>query len=286
MQANEIRARIEEVCDDLPKLPAVVTELLAIIDDENGTPEQVVKVLEPDPALTTRILRVANSAYYGFSQSIHELRRAVPLIGLDMVRSLALSLGVVGGLSAGGGQTDCYLDGLWLHSLTVGNGCNALARKLGFRSEHIFITAFLHDIGKLVLNRTFPDEFKACLDESGRRGMAVFELEREIMGMDHGEIGAILLEKWQFPEIIIQPVRYHHTRETGNAASKIDLAMIRVLDILCHKLGVRAEPLEVEVPLYKNDLELLGLDRKTLLEFTEELKDSIEDNRSLYSAMT
>ena len=195
MQPAEIRAKIEEISDELPKLPAVVTKLLRIIDNDDVSASQVVRLLEPDPSFTTRILRVANSSYYGFAQSIHDLKRAVPLIGLDMVRSLALSMGILKGFASGISSTGFCLDDLWLHSLMVGNGCNSLARKLGFRSEHIFITGFLHDIGKLVLDRFFEAEFRACRDEALKRGVTVHEMEREIVGTDHGEIGAILLEK-------------------------------------------------------------------------------------------
>ena len=208
-----------------------------------------------------------------------------PLIGLDMIRSLALSLGVLKGFSSGVSQTGFSLDNLWMHSLAVGNGCNDLARKLGRKSEHLFITGFLHDIGKLVLDRFMPDEFKACLEASAAKGLPMCELEREAVGMDHGEIGAILLEKWQFPEIIIEPVRYHHAPESTVTASKSDLAMIRVLDGLCHHLGVYAEPHDIRVPIYGSDLKKLGLKKEVLMEFSQNLKSKVEENQALYSAM-
>ena len=183
MDREEIQEKMEEISDDLPKLPDVVAKLLQIIDDPNVNPNQIVEVLESDPALTTRILRVANSAYYGFSQTIFEIKRAVPLIGLDMIRSLALSLGVLDGFAAEKSQTGFDRNQLWLHCLAVGNGVNALARQLNLKADHLFITAFLHDIGKLVLDKFFPREFKTCLEKAAERGAPTHELEQELICM-------------------------------------------------------------------------------------------------------
>jgi HD-like signal output (HDOD) protein len=123
---------------------------------------------------------VANSAYYGFSQTISEIKRAVPLIGLDMIRSLALSLGVLDGFAAEKSQTGYDRDQLWLHSLAVGNGVNSLARRMHLKAEHLFITAFLHDIGKLVLDKFFPGDFKHCLTKAAEQGVPTHVVEKGI----------------------------------------------------------------------------------------------------------
>jgi putative nucleotidyltransferase with HDIG domain len=154
-----------------------------------------------------------------------------------MIRSLALSLGVLDGFSSEKSTTGFDRDQLWLHCLAVGAGANNLVRSLNVQAGHIFITAFLHDIGKLVLDKFFPEEFKSCMEAAETRGIPGYEAEKEIIGMDHGEVGALLLEKWQFPDVIIEPVRQHHAGESSALLSREDLAIVRIMDALAAKTG-------------------------------------------------
>ena len=230
MDLTELTSRIKEVSQEFPRLPAAITRLLGILEQDQAGPEQIVEAIQADPGLTTKILRVANSAYYGFPSAIADLNRAVPLIGLDMVRSLALSVAALEGLTASRANTSLDREALWLHCLGVGSLMTEMARGLGYRAQHLFILGFLHDIGKLVLDKFFADQFQPCLDLALAQDLPLWKAEQRLLGQDHGFFGAALLSKWLFPSTIIRPVRVHHQMES--AERSMDLVMLRVADAL------------------------------------------------------
>ncbi|WP_156360686.1 HDOD domain-containing protein [Dethiosulfatarculus sandiegensis] len=237
MEQHEILAKMRSVIDELPQLPGSVNRILKVLEDPEAGVRKITEAVMPDPALTTKVLKVANSAYYGFSATIASVSRAVPLLGLETIKSLALSLGVFE--SMGRDQKDSELipkNELWLHSLTVADTMVEMAKRLDVEAEYLFIMGFLHDVGKLVLARSFPDLYKECLDRAFEEGRDLSEIERKMIRFDHGEVGALLLTRWKFPKVLVNPVRFHHKDKLPSGPDTVDVAMVRVADALANRL--------------------------------------------------
>ena len=203
---------IRKVLDDglkLYALPQTLSEVLRVVSDESTGAEDLAKVLMRDPAMTTRVLRVVNSPYYGVGRKIGSVSQAVVTIGMRQVTALALSMSVYT-------MTDRWQSSFdrvrfWRHSLETAIAARLLAEQAGFKKvEEMFVAGLLHDIGVLVLERSFPDQYQRLWKKSLGHG-SLAELEEETWGSNHARVGQFLLEQWQLPETICQAVGHHHT---------------------------------------------------------------------------
>ncbi len=162
MDKEALHATLYSGIDEIPTLPALVPQLLSLIEEDLAGAEDIAVAIRRDPAMTAKILKVANSAYYGFSQKISGMDQAVPLLGLNMVKSLALSIGVVRALPSESASPHFSQEGLWIHSLAVATAIQELSRRLTHApdgGDHYFIIGLLHDTGKVVLDQFFGDGF-------------------------------------------------------------------------------------------------------------------------------
>jgi len=203
---------IRKVLDDglkLYSLPQTLSEVLRVVSDESTGADDLAKVLMKDPAMTTRVLRVVNSPYYGVGRKVGTVSQAVVTIGMRQVTALALSTSVYS-------MTDRWHSSFdrvrfWRHSLEVAIAARALAEKIGQkRSEEMFVAGLLHDLGLLILERSFPEEYRRIWKRSAGNG-ALVDLEQEAWGTDHARVGQFLLEQWQLPETVCQAVGHHHS---------------------------------------------------------------------------
>jgi len=200
----------------LPTLPAVVARLLALYATEDYHAEEVATALETDPALAGRVLRLANSAYYGFVGRIDTLQRAVVLLGKVTVQALALAASL---LRAWRGRAlPGPVEDIWVHSYLCGVGCRHLARMLPrsavrIAPDALFLAGLLHDVGKLLFLSEDPEGYAADLEAALEPEVDLRTLEIERFGRDHGEAGGELLEAWNLPPWLSAVVRYHHDGE-------------------------------------------------------------------------
>lgn len=284
MEKAELRVKIFSKIEELPTLPVVLPRLLNLMESKKSDASEIAHAISHDPALTSKILKVSNSAYYGFSQKIYNLDRAVPLLGLNMVKSLALSIGVIGSLPAGGAKSRYFSrEDLWIHSLAVATAVQELCKRSGKaeKNDHLFIVGLLHDIGKIVLDQYFSEHFGAALEEfwSGQTP-SLYVAERKVIGMDHGEIGKMLLKRWKFPGIISDPISVHHRTHVPAGINLTDVALLRVADALCKELGFGEQDFSAYPETHLIDVELLGLDEEALSDmkaYLNEIKDGIFD---------
>ena len=285
MERADIARRIQELGDDLPRLPDAVAKLLQLMNKEESSIDEIVAVIEPDPSLTTKILRSANSAYYGFARTIPSLQRAIPLLGLSMVRTMALSIGAMQGFPQQANTPGFDRDRLWVHCLAVGGGMERLGKMLGLEADYLFLLGFLHDVGQLVLDKYFSAEFARCLAMVREKGMCLHEAELEVLGIDHAEVGLLLLHRWKFPEVLIQPVKLHHSAELPKGPDTVDIAMLRVANSLAHEADAGLDHAPHDEGPLATDLEFLGIKPEILEEIRGLMTNAREDAESLYAAM-
>jgi putative nucleotidyltransferase with HDIG domain len=200
--------RIIERIGDLPAMPGIVSEVLSLIDDPHTEMSEISAVIQRDPPLTAKILRISNSPYYGMKQYVGTLKLALVILGAREIRNIVLGISVMDTLADEKTDTRIVSD-VWGHSFLVG----ALAKRLGenmrlrLQSE-AFIGGLLHDIGKLALARQLGEEYKRIY----RKGMAaaLCDMEREVLGFTHADATAVLAQRWNFPETLADALRLHH----------------------------------------------------------------------------
>mgnify|MGYP000238814337 CR=1 FL=1 len=286
MERADIARRIQELGDDLPRLPDAVTKLLQLMSRDDSSIQDIVGAIEPDPNLTTKILRSANSAYYGFARAIPSLQRAIPLLGLAMVRTMALSIGAMQGFPHESNTQGFNRDQIWVHSLAVGRGMERLGKTLGLEADYLFLLGFLHDVGQVVLDKYFSEDFLRCLAMVREQEIPLHQAEQLVLGIDHAEVGLLLLHRWKFPEVLIQPVKLHHTAKLPKGPDTVDIAMLRVANALAHEAGAVLDHSPIGTGLLETDLEFLGITPDQLEELRASLASAKEDAEALYAAMS
>jgi len=259
LSENNLSLMIQERVGNLPTLPDVALRLLELTGDDDVSIKELVQVISHDPAISSRILKVANSAYYGFARQVTVIDHAIALLGMDMVRSLALSMKVFDyfrGIKSGGFFT---LTDFWLHSIAV----SAIARDfvqfvpLGPKGL-IFTAGLLHDIGKLLLLDLLDIRYLDLIRNVEKEKVHLFEMEKRYLGMDHAQTGAFLLERWSFPREIIDIIHDHHlplAQQSTNAVQAVILA-----DFLAREIGLGASGNVILDGQVDEILKNLGLD--------------------------
>ncbi len=200
---KKARASLEEITD-LPSMPAVVVHALELIDDPNADINRLSEILSTDLAITSQILKLVNSAYYGFTSKITTIKKAVALLGFNAVKSLMMGVAVKPMLLSNRGRV------LWDHSLRCAVGSKHLAKNLKHGDpEEAFILGLLHDVGKSVLQMQNIEAYSE-VQKLVEIGADIIDTERTFFGYAHTDLGNALIEKWKLPLIIRLAVQDHH----------------------------------------------------------------------------
>lgn len=216
-QLPELKAFRAEVLSrkDLPTIPAVLGRILTVVDGERSSARDLVEVIEVDQALTSRVLKLANSALFGLSRKVATVPRAVVLVGFNTVRNLALGVKVWDTLAAGGRQRG-KVEELWHHSALVAAAAKLMAAKIrGANPDMSFTAGLLHDVGKLVFSLKLGLRYWSII-EAVSDGSQLAAVEREVLKVDHAEVGGWLSEAWRLPAEIVSAIRDHHQEDLLN----------------------------------------------------------------------
>ncbi len=288
MKIEKLRSIIYSKIDELPTLPTVVPRILSLMEEASSDVEKITEAISHDPALTSKILKVANSAYYGFPQKISSLERAVALLGFNMVKSLAVSVGVIRSLPSKVTAEAFSIEDLWVHSLAVATAIRRMEEGKGHSeyTETLFIVGLLHDVGKIILAEFLPNEFAAAVERS-RSDVAepLYEAERQIIGIDHGEVGGILLSRWKFPNVIVEPVTKHHSPEESWTDFLGETAILTIADALARQASIGNACSGPVGEVSEKALEILKMDRQTVGKVREELGEVEEGIYGFFHAI-
>lgn len=208
--SQKLRQTTEKIIG-LPTLPTIVTQLITLVGDPSSSARQVSQLISTDQALTAKILKVANSAFYGFPRKISTVQLAIVVLGFETVKNLSLSAAVLKRFSTGTELALFDRQRFWDHTIGCGVAGKMLARKLGYQIEgEAFVAGVLHDIGKLILIEYFPKKFSNALDLAQKETLTISDAEEQIFGVTHAELGAWLAEKWNLPNSLVETIAYHH----------------------------------------------------------------------------
>ncbi|MCS7278951.1 MAG: HDOD domain-containing protein [Thermodesulfobacteriaceae bacterium] len=215
------------------KLP-VILELLQkiefLIEDEKTGISEIAKLIEKDPSLTTKFLKLANSPFYGFPKRITSVKTALNFLGVNIVKILLIVNNFLE-LSS----KDDFL--IWEHLVGVGMVSQLLAKKLNFEDSSTFYTlGLVHDIGLIVEKLSFPEEFEK-IREKIKEGKSLIKIEEEFFKFNHSELGAYLMESWNFPAKLVEPILAHHDLKKAKRYLK-ESAILYLADLLVWAKGI------------------------------------------------
>lgn len=217
----ELSQRLTAAVDGMPAFPKSVQRILELTRDVNSTPKDLVDVIDKDPVVTVKILKVVNSAYYSLPKQITSIGHAVVYLGFNTIKNLALSIAAIGMLpkdNAAGFDVQQYL----LHSLATAGLAKQLARRVDDADPmDCFIAGLLHDFGKVVFAQFMPTEFRAALEHSQSSGHALQAALQTQIGADHFVVGAMLVAKWRFAPELIETIGHQspdRLKDTGMIA--------------------------------------------------------------------
>jgi putative nucleotidyltransferase with HDIG domain len=210
MTATEIICQVKE----LPMVPETARKLITMLNQPDTHREAMIQTLRSDNVLTAKLLRVCNSAHTGLDAPVSSIDQAVLLMGDHAIFRMVCAIGFGGAMGFALPSYGIEANGLWGHSLSTGMGGEYLTEVEAYGDFHpsvAFTAGLLHDIGKLVLNQVFTPKCRAEIRVLiSQNSLSRFDAEKAVLGANHAEVGACLLQKWNLPEIIIEAVANHH----------------------------------------------------------------------------
>lgn len=276
-----LRRYIEKAMVDLPAMPMVIVQVVQATDRDDVTTAEVEALLGKDPALATKVLKVVNSAYFGLPRQITSISHAVAILGLQQVRNLALSLGVLNALSSSNPRVQDMQKLFWQQSFGAGYCAEALARRKGLSKkdiEIVFVGGLLRDIGRLFLLTLFNLPYQQVMKESCNRTLPLKLVEQKVLGTTHAELGAELAERWNFPPDLIQCIRGHDGDfSPGEPAVEY---CVHIADILSSEI---AEPefVGLQVPIHGRAAAWANLSESDLNEIRTGMDGAVQKAKEL-----
>lgn len=276
---------------DLPTLPAIALEVTRLAQSPLTGMSDLVRIIRNDPPLTAKILRVANSAFYGMPRKIDSLNMALVVLGMREINSLVTCISVLKAFpptAAVGFNRQKF----WEHSAGCGEIARVITSKLHIRLHGVEFTAgLLHDVGKIVLVQYFQEEYSRSLQVAAAEKITALEAERKVFGIDHCEIGAWLADAWALPPAIVEAIRFHHQPHLS-PDNKVLTAVIHLANIFTKAIlepGDRASVTELIARdpawdiLADQHPEIITVD---VVRFADELQDNLDRAREFIAMAT
>lgn len=229
---REILGRI----GSLPALPTLYMDLIAVLNRPNVQVDEISRIISQDIGMSAKVLQLVNSTMFGISRHVTTLQTAVTLLGVNFISSLVLTAEVFRAYEHRSEHARTSMTGLQRHSLLVADIAASLVSD-GRQAESAYIAGMLHDIGRLALMDGLPKEFDEICNTASERDVPLHDIEEELLGVTHTQVGAYLLRLWQLPEAVVEAVAFHHRPSAiGTAAPMIPLA-VHVADALAHEVA-------------------------------------------------
>ncbi len=267
---------------DLPAMPQVASKVLELSSDPNTSAEQLQQIISDDPAMTGRILKIANSAMYSCSRKVKTLTEAIVMLGFNSIRSLVVTSAARNLYNTRKVTTGLKERLLWEHSVGAAFACRLLVQeRIPNLAEEAFLAGLMHDIGKLVLNLRVPEQFDEIVQLVYNDNRSFHLTEKEILGFDHAEVGARLVNKWNLSPVLEDAILNHHNPE----AMTIDNPLLLYLDLgnkVCHKMGVGfVEEPDLDLSNCMTN-QILGLSPETFDNVAVRLQETLEEEMEIF----
>lgn len=258
---------------EMPALPTIYHEVKNEVDNPRSTIESISDIICKDQVLTTRLLRLANSAIYGFSTRIETIQEALQMIGIGQMKDLALMTSVINSFKS---LPDKFVTPaeFWSHSIASALASKEVAALNNDRNmERYFVGGLLHDIGRLVMYIKLPEQSLDVLNQCRENGEQDTVVESRVIGFNHAELGGMLVEMWKLPKIYVEVIRYHHKPSLAQMA-KDEVAIIHFADFFVSALELGTSG-EFYVPPFMEDAwKLLEVSEDTIPDLLQRIDES------------
>ncbi len=226
----------------LPILPNIVMQVLSLTEDVNAGARDYERLIVQDAALAAKILRTANSSYFGGNGQITSLRRALSQLGNNTLRSMCLTVSLQSALSSKTLDKAFNPNHFWMHSMAVACAAKILACVgRDSHAEEAFVAGLVHDIGKLALCMFLPQEAGCVYNLMKTRGLTQFDAEMQFLELTHQDIGHMAAQKWQLPDVYLPPIAHHHDPfRDGQEPDKLT-AYVHIGNVIAHEVGLGFE---------------------------------------------
>jgi putative nucleotidyltransferase with HDIG domain len=273
---------LAEDVGQLVSFPEVYLRLEQLLDNPSCGAQEVAQVISQDPSLSLKVLRIANSPFFGVSREVDTVARAVTVQGMQRVREAVLAS------AAGKVLTEIpndliSIEDFWHHSIYCGLVARALASRSDLVTEDFaFIAGLLHDIGQLVLFNRYPGEMRVAIDllADGDRELQMYTVEQKVLGTDHMAIGAALLHVWHLPERLQECVEFHHLPERAHRYP-CETAVIHLANSLTHLAQSGSENLADAPPIDARTWQTVGLGPDIAPSVIDEARDGLEAAKAM-----
>lgn len=267
-------------------IPSIALQIYGVAMDPKSEIDDIQKIIELDPVMTLKLLKLVNSSFYGFSQKISSVKEAAIILGTDEITDMVVGLSLSKSFKIPGlkGFIDSRM--LWKHSVRTALIGKYLCReRQKFTEEGIFAAGILHDFGKLFLFKSFPDEYKKIIKLSRETDLPIYEFEEDIFGYNHGIVSGLIAKKWNLPESLIQAISFHH--HPSSSKNHADLAAILGFANYLSSIENDDEP-KKNTSLLKDHMDTLQsiFDDFTINAIKEEIKGArnfLENNSEIFS---
>lgn len=254
-----------------------VARAIQVMNDSKSSASDLAEVLTFDMALAAKLLRVANSAYYSFERKVATVSEAIVRLGFSTIRRLILTSHVSGFMNR---RIDSYgleQGELWKHSIGVGMGVMMLAQKdKSISIGEAYIAGLLHDIGKAFLDQYLGNDLKPLVDRGIQEQVDIHTAERDMLGTDHAEVGALIAQKWNLPIQIVEGIAFHHRPMLAKQAPRLT-SVIHVVDVFCYSGGLTSLVDGLQIPAVQIEaVKMLNLRQADMDNLKEHLDSSMQ----------
>jgi HD-like signal output (HDOD) protein len=266
--------------EELAALPISVVRMLELLDDPTASADRILAVVQNDPSLTSNLLKLCNSAYYGLRRKIGSVREALVMLGNKTVVTLAVASGMGDVLRGPLAAYGIARDEMWRHALATGIGASYLTSQTYARElrDRAFTAGLVHDIGKLLLNKLLSEQVEMLPPATGGQSVAedLSAAEERLLGYDHSVAGAALAEAWNFPPMLVMAIRYHHSPQEATQNTELVLS-VAAADLIAKSLGLTSGHTTGSCAA---DLETLtdhGIPEETIRQLIDHLLEDVDE---------
>ena len=268
---------IDNILGDLiPSPPFIYKKLQEVLNNPNSSFEDISLVINADPGLLTRLLKIVNSPFYGLSTQVDSIPHAINILGTEQLVDLVLATEVVNKFK-GIPKDMIDMEAFWKHSIACGLASRMIAKKKEeSKPERYYLAGMLHEIGSLVLYKEVPSTARECIAQSNYKGEHLFQTESDMLGFNHADLGKELLKKWNLPDRIVEAVGYHHNPLKAKWYPRF-ATIVHAADIMVYEMKIGNSGEAFVPPLAAQILDHIGLDKNQMEEIKLTIQDQVDE---------
>lgn len=289
VQTSETKAIIQKALSaigEIATLPEVTVKIIEVVEDPEGTARDLHQVIKKDPALSAKVLKVVNSAFYGLPGQVASVDRAIVLLGLSAVKNIAIAASISRMFKSDQISEQFTAKDLWRHSVAVGVAAKKITQVTGNVAgvDEMFLAGLIHDLGLLMERQAFGDQLTEIIQKTMAGEGNFLDLERQVIGATHQEFGDALTTRWKFPRHLRAAVGFHHNPEALAPELQRIGMIIACADILCCQEQIGFYLTAHNDEFTEDMLESIGINIEQLVEIRDTMDEDLEEALALLGA--